>query len=243
MGQVCGTLVPIATQHAKIAMKQPTRTEATRARIIEAAGGLFAERGYHGVTIRDVMSKGDASLSALGYHFKDKEGLYRAVLTHACESDVAEGASLEVHEDGDARQALVAVCRTFIADFSDPATDWRDKLLERECIEPSPVFKEIFQKYYKPQFDAIKRIVARAAGRRPDERDVEFASIAIYGAMSIFLMYRRLFDHLAPGLVQSVAESPQYVERVADAALVLATKSARASRPAKASRTKPRRGA
>lgn len=223
-------------------MKQPTRTEATRARIIDAAGQLFAERGYHGVTIRDVMAKGEASLSALGYHFKDKDGLYRAVLIHACESDLSEGGMPDTHEPKDARTALLDVCRSFIDNFAHPASDWRAMLLERECIEPSPVFKEVFEKYYRPQFDALKRIVARAAGRKPDERDVEFASIAIYGAMSIFLMYRRLFDHLSPGLVHAVAKNPWYVERVADAALVLAAKDT--ARAARSTSTKARaRGA
>lgn len=218
-------------------MKQLARTEETKARIIEAAGHLFAERGYHGVTIRDVMAKAGASLSALGYHFKDKDGLYRAVLIHACESDLAESGAIDAHEPEHAKAALFDVCRSFINDFAHPASDWKAMLLQRECIEPSPAFKEIFDKYYRPQFDAIKRIVARAANRKSGDRDVEFASIAIYGAMSIFLMYRGLFDHLSPGLVAAVAKNGSYVERVAEAALVLAAKdTARAARgkPAKA---------
>ena len=61
-------------------------SEITQAKIIEAAGRLFAEFGFKGVTVRDIAAKADTHLSALNYHFKTKEALYREVVLEACKS-------------------------------------------------------------------------------------------------------------------------------------------------------------
>ena len=53
----------------------------TRDRILAAARELFAEGGYAGVSVRDVTSKADVSLSSINYHFGGKDELVQAVVT------------------------------------------------------------------------------------------------------------------------------------------------------------------
>ncbi len=55
--------------------------------MIEAAGQLFAEKGFNGVTVRDIAREADTHLSALNYHFKSKQILYREVVMEACRQD------------------------------------------------------------------------------------------------------------------------------------------------------------
>ncbi|MEX0729550.1 MAG: TetR/AcrR family transcriptional regulator [Aquisalimonadaceae bacterium] len=57
----------------------PAKTEAAR-RILLAARILFAQRGYEGVSIRDVAERAKASKANVFHHFVNKLGLYRAVL-------------------------------------------------------------------------------------------------------------------------------------------------------------------
>ena len=52
----------------------------TRNRLLDAARGLFARRGYEGTTVRDIAEAAEANLAAVGYHFGSKEGLYAEVL-------------------------------------------------------------------------------------------------------------------------------------------------------------------
>ena len=51
-----------------------------RKAIIDKATELFAERGLHGVSIRELSASAGVSISMISYHFEGKDGLYSAVL-------------------------------------------------------------------------------------------------------------------------------------------------------------------
>jgi len=51
-----------------------------RERILDAAGELFADSGYNGVSIADIAEAGGISSGLVYYHFKDKESLYESVV-------------------------------------------------------------------------------------------------------------------------------------------------------------------
>lgn len=53
--------------------------EASIERILDAAEQLFAEFGYHGVTLKDVAARVGVSSTLLHYHFTGKESIYEAV--------------------------------------------------------------------------------------------------------------------------------------------------------------------
>jgi AcrR family transcriptional regulator len=51
-----------------------------KAELLEAAELLFADRGYHGATMRDITSAASVPLGLATYHFRSKQKLYEAVL-------------------------------------------------------------------------------------------------------------------------------------------------------------------
>lgn len=53
--------------------------EESIARILDAAEQLFAEFGYHGVTLKDVAARVGVSSTLIHYHFKGKESIFEAV--------------------------------------------------------------------------------------------------------------------------------------------------------------------
>ena len=57
----------------------------SRARILESAGKLFAERGFNGVSTRELAKAAGVNVSAIAYYFRGKKGLYRAVFNQLIE--------------------------------------------------------------------------------------------------------------------------------------------------------------
>jgi AcrR family transcriptional regulator len=58
----------------------------TRERILETATDLFAEKGYAGTYVREIVEKAGVSKPALYYYFQSKEGLFYAILEWAAEA-------------------------------------------------------------------------------------------------------------------------------------------------------------
>jgi AcrR family transcriptional regulator len=56
-------------------VSQPTK----RDRILDAAEALFAERGYDGVTLRQIASEARVDVALASYHFGKKLDLFNAV--------------------------------------------------------------------------------------------------------------------------------------------------------------------
>ena len=56
----------------------------TRARLLAAAGRLFAERGFAGVSVRAIAAAAGVNWSLVGYHFRGKQGLLAEVYRRHC---------------------------------------------------------------------------------------------------------------------------------------------------------------
>ncbi|HYD47994.1 MAG TPA: TetR family transcriptional regulator, partial [Terriglobales bacterium] len=52
----------------------------TKDRLLAAAATLFAERGFHGTTMRQLAERGGVNLAASHYHYGSKRDLYLQVL-------------------------------------------------------------------------------------------------------------------------------------------------------------------
>src|ERR1700722_14119029 len=57
----------------------------TRARILDAAELLFAERGFNGVALRDITEAAAVENALASYHFKTKDRLFTEVVLRRSE--------------------------------------------------------------------------------------------------------------------------------------------------------------
>jgi AcrR family transcriptional regulator len=58
----------------------PASTSETKEQILTVAERLFAEHGFTGTTLRNVVSEAGVNLAAVNYHFGSKEELFREVV-------------------------------------------------------------------------------------------------------------------------------------------------------------------
>lgn len=82
------------------------RRHTRRDEIIEIAVGLFAARGYHGVSMDDIGSAAGVTGPALYHHFAGKEAMLVAALIPVSEGLLEGGRARVSQHDGNARRAL-----------------------------------------------------------------------------------------------------------------------------------------
>lgn len=182
-------------------------SEQTRARIIDAAGQLFAERGFNGVTVRDIVKQADSHLSAMNYHFKSKDALYREVLLVACQAATLTPEDERYLLNLAPREALYLYINDTLELYrSQNSAKWQNTLITRESWDPSPVFEEVVDHYFQPQTHFLATIVGRVVNKAAEDNQVLFAVMSLFGLLDTYGMYGTVIKAVAP-------ELPEYLEQ------------------------------
>jgi AcrR family transcriptional regulator len=90
-------------QSAPAAQARPRR-RSRRAEILEIAVGLFATRGYHGVSMDDIGAAAGVTGPALYHHFAGKEAMLIAALGPLREECLEGGRSMAARYEGQPRR-------------------------------------------------------------------------------------------------------------------------------------------
>ena len=150
-------------------MKSTKDSEHTRSALIQAAGELFAASGFAGVSARQVADRAGVSLSTIPYHFGSMDTLYREVLLVASEVSPEAQPLVDQALAADPTEGLRLAIRWVFADFAGQKVAWPVQLLERECLDPSPTFREVVRRKFKPEADWLAAVIGRAVGRTADD--------------------------------------------------------------------------
>jgi TetR/AcrR family transcriptional regulator, regulator of cefoperazone and chloramphenicol sensitivity len=133
----------------------------TRRRLLEAAGPLFAEKGFKATNVRDLCERAGAFPGAVNYHFRNKEQLYVETVKHAYEC-MAAAVPLPNWPPGvPAEQRLRDFIRVFFTRLTSqnfPA--WCGRLLMREMDEPAgEACFQIVEGFIKPMCEVLLGIL------------------------------------------------------------------------------------
>jgi AcrR family transcriptional regulator len=116
---------------------------ATRERLLCAAEGLFAAKGFAATSVRDITAHAGSNLGAITYHFGGKLGLYREVLRHrlAVAREQRIGSIRQALAEDGARPDLERILHAFASAFLEPLIKEKrgPRLIElwaREMLDP-----------------------------------------------------------------------------------------------------------
>ncbi|MBL8964471.1 MAG: CerR family C-terminal domain-containing protein [Phycisphaeraceae bacterium] len=154
----------------------------TKDRLIEAAGEVFAEKGFRDAKVRDICARAGANLASVNYHFRDKESLYAAVFEHARRYEQEHYPLESFGTHGAPRDLLAAFIRRFCLRLFDAGRpNWHVKLMSREMLEPTGELDTTVERDIRPTFERLCVIVSGMTGLPPDHDVTRMCSASVIG--------------------------------------------------------------
>lgn len=143
----------------------------TRQRLIDAAATLFADQGFEHVTVREICGASDANVAAVNYHFGDKAGLYRAVITQAIAVMLETNElSQRAGEGLSPEDQLRGFVRVFVSRLTvDSPTSWIHRLMAREMERPTDALEQVITQVVKPRIEYLSGIAGAIMGLAPTD--------------------------------------------------------------------------
>ncbi len=172
--------------------RSSTDVAETRARLLESARHLFAERGFEDVTVREICRDARANLALVNYYFGDKLGLYLEVVNEAIGSVRAfNSLAMTAPEGSSAEERLRLFVRGLLYRlFELRGTDnWVHRLIQHELSRPTEAATRILQEAMAPRIRYLADIVTELLSCPKKDPRVMHCVASVHG---LCLVYSRV---------------------------------------------------
>jgi len=170
------------------------RTQEKRADILRAAARVFAAKGYHQASMRDIARTTPASLAGLYYHFPNKEEILYEISASAFDT-VMEGAQAVLDQGGDPEARFRAFVDNHLAYFAGHLTEM--KVLSHESDSLTGERREQIQERKRRYVALAESLLSNLGGngkmasKKEQARQTRLSTLALFGMMNwIYTWYR-----------------------------------------------------
>jgi TetR/AcrR family transcriptional regulator, regulator of cefoperazone and chloramphenicol sensitivity len=153
--------------------KTMTAHDDTQERLVDAAGRVFAEKGYDGATVRDICQLAAVNLAAVNYYFRDKERLYIETVKSACKRQAEQFPLPHWPEGTPAMAKLRDFIKALVSRMVDhPAarSEWHRHLFLREMAQPTAACAEMVRDSIRPTAEVLSAILGEIASDLPERK-------------------------------------------------------------------------
>lgn len=163
----------------------------TRRKLLDAAGKLFAERGFHDTKTGDICRAAEANIAAVHYHFRSKEDIYVAAWRHEFERGIsAYPPDGGVPADAPLEDRLRGQIQALVRRSMDPASRDLD-IAHREMSSPTGLLAEVMHRSIEPLREMHLRIIRELLGPDATDQDVQLCAMSIHAQCVVSLMHER----------------------------------------------------
>lgn len=169
----------------------------SRERLLDEAEALFAEKGFHAVTVREITKAAHCNLASVNYHFGNKQNLYLEVfrarwIPRAVKIQAGFKGALSAR-DGKSLSGIVhALAEAFL---KGPLTDnerlRHSQLMIREMVMPTPAADILVEQVIKPFFGELAILLRPFLAEDIENEQVMLNILSIF-SMVIYFNFARL---------------------------------------------------
>jgi AcrR family transcriptional regulator len=161
-----------------------------RERLLVTAGEIFAEKGFKGATVREIIDRAGVNIAAVNYYFRDKERLYIEAVKHAVCGE-PEDMQLEWPAGTSPTVKLRDLIRFQLRKFLDPGRPaWLARLMMRELTQPSEACAELVRDYIEPRSKILLSILRELLPPNTPRSKLFLTSFSIIGQCHFYCSHR-----------------------------------------------------
>jgi len=175
--------------------KRAASDEATRIRLLEAAGPVFAAEGFHKAKIRDICARAGANVAAVNYHFGDKLGLYVEVLRYSVSAAVLDPGLITGAPEAKLR-GFVHMMLDSVFKATRPA--WYMKLVLQEMSNPTPAIDELVKEFIRPRYRLLCELIGAMIGQSRNARVTQLCAHSVVGQARHYLIANIVIERVWP---------------------------------------------
>ena len=189
----------------KVKNSRNHKYELTRDRILDEAEDLFAQRGYHAVSIREITKAADSNLAAVNYHFGNKQNLYLEVfrsrwMPRASRIQRSFRESLKNNGNPNPKLVVQTFARAFLeGPMSDEERSRHLKLISGELAQPTEAFELIVEQIFRPLLGNLLEDLRAVMPEAIDEKQMVLNVFSILSMVLYFNFARPLIASFVGG--------------------------------------------
>ncbi len=181
---------------------EASREHRTRSRIIEAAGFVFAQKGFDRATSREICDLAHINPAAVNYHFGGKEQVYLEVLREAHRRLVNFGSLKAFAEEGDfSEEKIEGFFTGYLRSLLDNSPEgWTTRVILREMSAPTGAFNELVQLQIRPASMLFRAIAAHVMGLHAEHEAVVRGASSMAAQFVFIFQNRKVVELVSPEL-------------------------------------------
>ena len=191
----------------------------TRTKILRTAARLFAQKGFSGTSVRDVVKAARVNVSAIHYYFGDKRKLYKETLHYLAEqhrkASWREKTPLPTLQDilSYSREEALALLKHMLDYLLECGLSNHDLPLERIFTHAeleSPAMRKMLLSYMAPFHELPYKLLARLTRLNEKSPELLVVSHSIFGQVMLSECHRLVIlnelgiKHISPALREQI---------------------------------------
>lgn len=194
-----------------------------RIKLLDVAEELFADHGYHGVSVRDITDRAEVRLASINYYFQSKENLFQEVIGRRAQ-EINSKREVELADVDYSVTEPAVILRQIVTAFIYPifernmngGTGWRN--YSRLIAQASSLRSSVTDDVARSLNPTARKFIASFQRCYPsmDDRNAHYCFQLMLGSMlNVFAGNNRL-EELSDGRWSSEQDLPSIYEHLLD---------------------------
>ena len=203
---------------------EPTGTlenpDQTREKLLAAASEVFAQRGFQAATVREICERAGANVAAVNYYFRDKMGLYVAVLSNSvyAAADGSIAARLSACKSPDEALRLQIFTLLYEA-CGHGISSVHVRLMTQELAQPTPALARVIDQVIRPRYLRLRETIGAILNLPPDDDTTRLCAHSIIGQVVHYIQGQPVISRVWPKLEMTEERIQQIATHISDFSL------------------------